>query len=83
MTKSHTDRHLLLAVLLETMNAGVSAVFGQRRDIQGGGFIVENLSSDRGLNVLAQLRKRGRAWWASLAPKGLAWAPAEIRQACT
>lgn len=83
VTKSHTNRRLMLAVLLETMNAGVSAVFWPRRDIQGGGFMRGNLSSDRVLNVLAQLRKMGRAWWASLAPEGLAWAPAEIRQTCT
>lgn len=83
VTKSRTNRHLLLAVLLETMNAGVNAVFGQRRDIQGGGFMSGNVSSDRGLDVLAQLRKMGRAWWSSLAPEGLAWAPAEIRQTCT
>lgn len=42
-----------------------------------------NLSSDRGLDVLAQLRKVGRTWWSSLAPEGQAWTPAGIRQKCT
>lgn len=47
VTKSHTNRRLLLAVLLETMNAGVNAVFGQRRDIQGGGFMSGNVMNRR------------------------------------
>lgn len=84
MNESHTDGCLLLAVLLGTVNAGVRVLcLGsnlQRRDIQGGGLMVGNLSSDRGLGVLAQLRKVRRTWWSSLAPEGWAWTPAGIRQ---